>query len=252
MKLPSLVFLFFFIALSAPKNAHSDEPVQLACTNFPPFKIQSNIENQPHSGIDLDVVSAAMAVTERTAQFAFYPWKRTVSMVEKGTADALCGCDYRPEREEKFIFSDMLGLHSQGIFVNANSSIRNVDTLDQLKGKTIATVRGYALEKALENYPTIKLMRANDDAQLLKLLLNGRVDAIYAYRDVIYYQQTLINQTSNIHYFELSSKPYYLCFSRTAKNIDQTIRAFNRGLRHIRHDGTYSAIRQKYRKDTGS
>jgi polar amino acid transport system substrate-binding protein len=242
MKSVLLVLIGLFYAATAYA-----EDVQLACTNFPPFKIESRKAGTPHSGIDLDVIEQAFSITKQKVAFDFYPWKRAVTMVQNGKAHALCGCDYRPEREEEYIYSDMVGFHSQGVFVNADSPIDSVKSLDDLAGKTVGTVRGYALEKPLASIPDIKVSPANNGDQLLRQLVNKRIDAIYAYRDVIFYRQKLNKEATDIRYFELRSLPYYVCFSRTIPDIRMIVDAFNQGIRTIRFNGTYGKIRQNYR-----
>ncbi|WP_028878857.1 substrate-binding periplasmic protein [Terasakiella pusilla] len=220
---------------------------QMACTNFPPFKIESKDTGTPHSGIDLEVIEHAFAITNQKVAFNFYPWKRAVTMVQHGKAHALCGCDYRAEREAEYIYSDMVGFHSQGVFIPADSAIKSIHNLQELAGKTVGTVRGYALEKTLADIPDIKIAPANNGDQLLRQLVNKRVDAIYAYRDVIFYHQKLNKETTDIRYFELKSLPYYVCFSRTIPDIRMIVDAFNQGIRTIRFNGTYGEIRQNYR-----
>ncbi len=238
----SLALFGHAVMAEEPKRA-----VNMACAMFPPYKIESRKPEVPHSGIDLDVVREAFAVTGREVSFSFFPWKRTVKMTERGEADALCGCAYRPEREEMFIYSDMLGLHSQGVFVSAGSSLKTVDSLDDLKGHSIAAVRGYAVHSELKAYGDIRAVEANDDDQLLRLLSANRVDAIYSYRDIVLYRMAMGSDSRKIRYFEFSSQPYYLCFSRKQSDIQSIVDDFNRGLRVIRFNGRYQDIWQSYR-----
>ncbi|MBB1487519.1 substrate-binding periplasmic protein [Oceanospirillum sediminis] len=222
-------------------------PVSMACAMFPPYKIESKNKKQPHSGIDLEVIQAAFSVAGREVDFNFYPWKRTVKMAERGQTDALCGCAYRPERGKSFIYSDMLGLHSQGIFINEESDFHTVEQLDDLRGRSIAAVRGYAVHKELQDKKDIRAVEANDDTQLLRLLLANRVDAIYSYRDIILYRMAMNSETRHIRYYELNSQPYYLCFSRNRPDIEDIVQDFNKGLRTIRFNGTYNRIWESYR-----
>lgn len=240
----ALALTLFSASLFADESKRA---VNMACAMFPPYKIESRKESVPHSGIDLDVVRAAFSAAGREVNFEFFPWKRTVKMAERGETDALCGCAYRPEREEKFIYSDMLGLHSQGVFIGDESQLKTVDSLDDLKGRSIAAVRGYAVHSELKAYSDIRAVEANDDDQLLLLLNANRVDAIYSYRDIILYRMAMSTNSRKIRYFEFSSQPYYLCFSRQQPDIQSIVDDFNRGLRVIRFNGLYQDIWQSYR-----
>ncbi len=227
--------------------AEEKRAVSMACAMFPPYKIESRNKNTPHSGIDLEVMREAFSAVDRDVTFDFFPWKRTVKMAERGQTDGLCGCAYRPEREGKFIYSDMMGLHSQGVFLNEASNVRDIGSLDDLEGHSIAAVRGYAVHQELNDRKNIRSVEANDDNQLLRLLTAGRVDAIYSYRDIILYRMAMNSDTRKVQYFEFSSQPYYLCFSRSKSGIEEIVDDFNQGLRIIRFNGTYQKIWQSYR-----
>jgi polar amino acid transport system substrate-binding protein len=246
MKINSVILGLSILALSTFANAADKPTVKMACTNFPPYKIIDK-EGSNHKGIDLDVIKAAFSKMERSVEFDFYPWKRTVAMVERGTADALCGCAYRPEREEKFIYSDVMGNHSQGIFLKESSELNSVSSLADLQNKSIAAVRGYAVHKELKEQDNLEVIEANDDKQLLRMLMADRIDSIYSYRDIILYRMSFNSAAKKIRYFEFSSQPYYLCFSRAKDGMEQLVEEFNRALRTIRFDGTYQAIWDKYR-----
>ena len=224
--------------------ARAETPVKLACTSFPPFKIQD--ETGKRLGIDVDVARAALKHAGYQAQFSFSPWKRTLKLAELGEVDGLCGCSYLPEREEKFVFSDILGIQSQGVFLAQKAEKKQIAHLDDLAGLRVAAVRGYAVIEDLKGR-NIEVFEANDDRQLLRMLMAGRVDAVYTYRDILLYNYALSGAQGDIHYYEISSQPYYLCLSRTNERAEQLAKDFNRGLRQLRFDGRYREIWESYR-----
>jgi polar amino acid transport system substrate-binding protein len=240
----AIYFLLFFILFSTEGRANT---IKLACTDFPPFKIKKDITSPDHHGIDLDVIKAAFAIDGYNVDFDFYPWKRALETARAGQVDGLCGCNFRPEREQQFIYSEKVGEISVGIFVNKESSLNEITDLDQLSGLSVGAVRDYATHKQLQEYPNIKIVDANDERQLLRLLLAGRIDAIYTFRDVVYYRMAQNNNTSTIRYYELNSEPYYLCFPRKIIDSPQTVKDFNRGLHTIQNNGLYQSIWSKYR-----
>ena len=110
---------------------------------------------------------------------------------------------------------------------------------------SVATVRGYTLQKELVR-SDIKNLGVLDNRQLLQLLLNKRVDAIYAYRDVIRYEQQKLETSEKLSYFEISSQPNYVCVSKAVENSEAIVKDINKGLRIIRGNGLYQQIREKY------
>ena len=237
------VFLALLTTILSFTAAHSD-PIRLACSSFPPFKIED--PEGKRQGIDVDVLNAAFKAVNRETDIAFYPWKRALRTVELGNSDALCGCSYLPEREENFIFSDVLGQHSQGVFLSAVTDLRKVDQISDLANHRVGAVRGYAVHKELLEQK-INVSDATDDKQLLRMLLAGRVDAVYTYRDILLYNYSISGSSGNITYFETSSQPYYACVSRKAPGAEQIVEDLNRGLRIIRYDGSYQEIWDSYR-----
>lgn len=240
MKILLSFSVFLFIQLSTT-TAFASDILNFSCGDFPPF----TIKNKNIPGIDIEIITAALTSVGRTAEYKFYPFKRAYELVKNGQADSLCGCSYRPEREKHFVFSDLIGNLSQGIFLNSTYAGSPIKSLQDLNTLSVATVRGYALQKELNN-AGIKNLGVLDDHQLLTMLLNKRIDAIYAYRDVVQYKQKMMNVAENLTYFEISTQPTYVCISRTIPNSESLERDISRGLRIIRENGTYQKIENKY------
>jgi len=237
----ALFLCAFFLFLSSPAQANQKTTLNFACSHFPPYLV----ENNKRRGISIDLISAAFAATGKKTKFSFYPWKRAYQLVKDGKAHALCGCSYRPDREEIFLFSDMLGHVSQGVFRKSSKDNRPISILEDLDGLSVATIRGYALQRELEarNIPNTGVL---DEKQLIKMLLSDRINSIYAYKDIILYNMALLGKTEPLDYSELSSQPQYLCFSRQIEGNAMALKAFNKGLRMIRLTGEYQTIRSRY------
>lgn len=236
--------IYVFIALALLSNSAfsaDDKIVNMACGTFPPYKIN----NAERPGIDVEVMKAAWSAVGKKSSFQFFPWKRAVILTTNGSVDGLCGCSYRPEREQKFRFSDIMGHHSQGIFIKTKNKEISIKSVADLNGLSIATVRGYAIQKELDA-SGIKNVGVLDHKQLVSMLLNDRVDAVYAYRDVFYYNLNKLNSSSQIRYFELNSQPYYVCISRAIPNSKDITTNLNQGLRIIRYTGEYLKIWRSY------
>ncbi|MCG8492329.1 MAG: transporter substrate-binding domain-containing protein [Sneathiellales bacterium] len=235
-----LILLLLFAPLSANAQRQS-EAVRFACSNFPPY----NIETGGNRGISVEVISAAMRTAGIPIKFEFFPWNRAFSLVRRGEYDALCGCSYRQEREGIFAFSDTLGNVSQGVFRRPETSNITVRTLADLQKVNVATIRGYALQKELE-LAKIKTTPVDDEAQLIRMLISEHVNAIYAYRDTILYDLGRMNISTPLDYTEISAQPHYVCFSKINPEFKYLQQKFNRGLRIIKMSGEYERIRSRY------
>ncbi len=237
----SIILFALFMMGVGVVNADENRKLHMACGPFPPYKI----ENPDQPGIDIEVMKAAWSATNWNAQYDFYPWKRAAALVKEGSSDGLCGCSYRTDREKAFRFSDVMGLHSQGVFLKNKAFNERIRVINDLQGMTVATVRGYAIQKEMDTLG-IKNTGVSDDKQLVAMLLNDRVDAIYAYRDVILYNLDKQNKVNQVVYYEISSQPYYVCISRAIPDSRQIVDDLNRGMRIIRQNGEYQKIWRSY------
>ncbi|WP_120496016.1 ABC transporter substrate-binding protein [Kiloniella sp. EL199] len=245
MKKRHVLVLWAILLLLFSKVAIADKtrPVTMACSSFPPYKIEN--PGAGPKGIDVDIMLEVFALAERTVDYKFYPWKRAVKLVEQGKIDGLCGCSYHPDRNQNFIFSDILGQLSQGVFLSDKVSLNDFKSVADLKDLSVASVRGYAVHKELIEHG-INTHEATNDDELLTLLENGRVDAIYSYRDTVLFALANRGESGHVTYREFVSHPYYFCFSKKSDQAQNIINDINRGLRIIRHNGTYEKIRKNY------
>ncbi|MFD2207253.1 substrate-binding periplasmic protein [Kiloniella antarctica] len=217
--------------------------VKMACSPFPPFKIENTETGE--KGIDIDIMLEIFALSGRKVEYSFYPWKRAVKLVETGKADGLCGCSYHPDRENTFKYSDIVGQHSQGVFLADGVELEKFDSVSDLQGLSLATVRGYTIHKELAE-AGVKTHKASGDDELLLMLENKRVDAIYTYRDIFLHNLSRSGKSTEVNYKELVSKAYYFCFSNVPADMDEIVDEVNKGLRTIRYNGTYDNIWKNY------
>ncbi|OUR76959.1 hypothetical protein A9Q83_12065 [Alphaproteobacteria bacterium 46_93_T64] len=235
-----LVLIPFFVFPTLAQSQSLRE-LQFACAVFPPF----NTDNKEEPGITQEVLAAALKTVNRSVKFHTFPFKRALEITKYGKVDALCGCSYTAERENSFHYSDMLGILHQGIFVSSNYSGKKIRTLKDLGDIQVGTVRGYATERELEKLG-MKVMSFVDSKQLALMLLTGRIDAIYAYKNVILYELKKLNSKTKFAYYNLSSQPYYTCISKAITNPYALLRDLNQGLRVVRSNGIYQGIWNKY------
>lgn len=234
--------------LAGAGGSGSVSAAELACPDFAPFKMTGIPDSRP--GIDVEVIQAVFGAMEEPVSFQPVPWKRGLELARAGRVDGLCGCSYLPEREEEFLFSDMLGTHHQGLFSRDREGALSgggpvYTSISELKGQTVAVVRGYALEKELTE-AGVDVLPVVDDAQMVRVLASGRVNVAYAYRDVFRYHAAQSGVRGAFSYSNLRNEPYYLCLSRSVAGAEDRMARFNKGLRDLRHRGTYSTIWNSY------
>lgn len=220
---------------------------QLACPDFAPFKMAGMAGQRP--GIDIEVLQAVFSRIGEPVTFLPMPWKRALEQARAGRVDGLCGCSYLPERENEFLFSDKLGYHHQGLFSPAEAPLppetRLADLAARPDGRPVGVVRGYTLENQLSG-AGVAVLNVVDDAQLVRVLANNRVDAVYAFRDVLRFYEKAEGLGETFVYTPVGREPYFVCLSRAAPGAEALLGRINRGLATVRADGTYDRIWQSY------
>lgn len=236
----NVLLVFFFVQLSSFAFANT-QSITMACNDFAPLKIEKGPKDRP--GRDIEILQSSLALSGIVVNTKFYPWKRALEMGESANINGLCSCSYTKEREKKFLFSDIMGKISIGIYTKKNTGIENFATIK--KNSMVGVVRGYNLEDELVQ-KKIRTAVAATELSLLKMLELDRVVAVYAYKDVVdelALENKFINQ---FEYHEISSSFYYTCFSKNKIDSSQFVKNFNAGLKAIKKSGKYQEILKKY------
>jgi polar amino acid transport system substrate-binding protein len=237
IKVISLVMM----SLISIDSYSKEKPFKFACSYFPPFKIE---EKGDHMGIDVDIISEVFKELKVDVSYSFLPWKRALYSVKNGELDALCGCSYLKSREKYFYYTNEVGKNSVGIFT-LKSNQDTYKNIDDLKELSIAVVRGYSLENELIS-KRIKVVPANNESQLIRLLQSNRVDAIYSFKTPILYILNKEKINNDLSFTEFRSSSYYSCFNKNRPSNKELVKRFNSKLKRIKLDGSYNKIIQKY------
>jgi polar amino acid transport system substrate-binding protein len=104
-------------------------------------------------------------------------WDTLVPELQRGSFDmAMNGIEDTPERAKLVLFSDPYYVYSQQITVRRET--RGVRTLEDLKGKRVATLSGTAAEDILRGSPEIHAVVAPEITYSFRDLEAGKVDAV--------------------------------------------------------------------------
>ncbi len=123
-------------------------------------------------------------------------------------------------------------------------------SLNDLDKKLVGVVRGGKFDEDFDNKTAINKVQVNDYAQMLKLLMRGRIDACIGTNVGLYYnaKQLGINPEMLSLPMQLSSKEFILHFSR--KNADiQTMNKLKESVEKLKVKGEIRQIVNKYMGD---
>ncbi|WP_375748461.1 substrate-binding periplasmic protein [Vibrio sp. HN007] len=248
-RLPALAFLSalnVFITLPS----HADDIVHLTIGEWPPYTSQQS----PFGGFAAHVVTEAFSAVGMDVEYRFLPWARAGEYAKRGRDThggewhGSVGWAYTEERSKYYEFSDALGQSEQVLFFLKSRPVYWKE-LSDLKGKTIGVtlVNPYSrLSKAAKN-GLIYLDTGGGYEVLLTKLLYRQIDAISMTKEVgLHYLENNYSEEekSRIDYspVPLSSRDFYVVFSKEIKKNKMLREKFNRGLSIIKRNGTYDLI----------
>jgi len=141
--------------------------------NFEPYSYYENGQAQGHS------VDLIRRLAERAGlQVKFISgkhWDEYLQMMRTGELDVMTNIVRSPEREAYMRFTNPYLRLSQALYQNSNQP--PIDSLEALKGKTLALPEGFYLYDQFSRVPGINLIPSSDSLESLMMVSTGRADA---------------------------------------------------------------------------
>lgn len=238
----------------APGEVPANLPVRLATLEWPPY-VGSGLPDQGYAAV---VVRAVFEEQGLPVQIDFYPWTRGLYLVASGEVDGLMPAYLQPSRFDRFQFSDpfpggplvMYKRRGDDLAFAADPGVDPEAALRGLSGKRVGVVRGYLNTPELDAADYLDREEVNDDAAVLRELVDGQVDlavidlrvAEYLIRNHYPDYAELIEPMFPV----LRDFPLHVAFSRKSRRTEAIVTAFNRGLEAMRADGRLEALHQHY------
>lgn len=148
--------------------------------NFPPFEYYLE-NNKAHTGFDIELMNAvAKEMGYEKVEFVNVEFKDIFNgLSEKKYDAAIAGISITPERERIAEFTEPYVEDGYKIVVGKKAAPG--DDFSSLEGKTVAAEEGsYALEMLKNNVKTAKIVPVHDTEAGIKLLADGKADALVA------------------------------------------------------------------------
>lgn len=194
-------------------------------------------------------------------QSKFLPWARAVREVESGKSDLLYPEYWIEERAPSDVYPNTLRLaHVQlsnpfpggniAFMQRKSAPVRFDGDLSSLQHQIIGVVRGYQntpeFDRLMDDgYFTV--VEANNDLQMARMLLAGRVNLIIGDPQVIFYnlsqaQRPWLSTTDNLSQLEvveplLKHSPLYFAVSRKSELADKLLAKINHALAEFSQSG---------------
>ncbi len=231
--------LFFF-----PVNALAQKLV-FATTEWPPYVMS---ENGKVIGLDIEIVLELCKRLGFEADIQMTPWKRTLRHVEEGVADAIIAARYTKERAEFLYYpSEPLQIEKTVIFAHKGSGMK-INKIDDLKGKVIGTVRGYAYGPDFDRYQGLKRKEeCNNDRQMVRIFAKKRIFLMAGSDEGTMKYLCRKEGVETEVVYVLNETPSYIAFSKTRGEKGRVMaEQFGQMLHKLKEDGVIKKIESRY------
>lgn len=173
-----ILSVFFFLPISDVNAAI--KKLYVICDEWPPYQI---LEGKRLSGFSTKVVETVFERMKTAIRpVKIFPWKRAITMIETGMADALFSANYTEERTRFAFYPEESIVSSPWVMWVREDEGFKFNSLNDLLGKKVGMVRGYSYTSELWNFVekhNIYEEVPNDEINFRKLNA-GRVDFIPA------------------------------------------------------------------------
>lgn len=227
------VCLGIAVALTMGAQTHASQHITVAAPSL------ANLIEQDGSGAYQQLVERALQSLDVEVEPVFYPYRRALQVFEEGRVDCLFSLTEVARRrigENDFVYSYPLGKFSFHIFTLADDP--PLVSVQELEGRVVGSIKGHEMYLASLLDGVVQLEQVRSEAQAVRMLKMGRLDALIAAIPDI-----------RPHLDRLSYAPDHpLLESFDRINCHDTdrnrafIQAFSERLRELKEDGVYQDV----------
>lgn len=234
MKNSLSIFVFLLIA---GLGIAQDSEITLVSDVWPPF---TNVSGEKSFANEL--VQEALKRQGVSSEIVIETFDNVLKDLEGKESYGSAALWKTEEREQFLVFSEPF-LQNQLMLVSRVGVEVNNLTNEQLKGRRIGLVTGYAYNDSLTSDTNITLEYSETDQVNMEKLFSGKVDYVLVDNLVVNYM--LNYELQNIKDLIVISKaPYdtkemYFGLSKSTPNADQIIAGFNAEIKNLIADGTF-------------
>ena len=184
-----------------------------------------------------------------TVTVVFRPWARSLDDVKKGDKDILCGAYYTQERTKFLVYSQPIAEVQDVLFRKEGRNI-TYQQLTDLKPYKIGVVRGAAHGKEFDAADFLNKEEVTHSGQNIRKLLVDKIDLMAGPMDVIKFiikrdYPQFIDKIVVVNP-PLSTNKIYFGFSKKVEGYQELLKAFTKGLKLIKNDGTFYYLAKKH------
>ncbi|MBF0595721.1 MAG: transporter substrate-binding domain-containing protein [Candidatus Omnitrophica bacterium] len=198
-------------------------------------------------GIAVDIVSAVYKAEGIDVEFQPMNYDRGMALVKDGSAVGCFDTSRTKELEQDYLWHDEPMFAATSMFYASADSTGNVNSVNDLAGKTLGLTQGYSYGDKIDLNKGIDKEYSKSDEVILKKLVAKRVDYVIVFEKVADSLVTKLNLQGKIRPAGKSETTMiYVSFSKTHPQGKKYCDLFSEGFRKIKADGTYQKLMDQW------
>ena len=174
------------------------------------------VENNEIVGFDIDIAKEAIKRLGKKVIMKDMSWEALVSELQMGTVH-LVAAGMTPSKEKaEVVYFTKPHLSGDPLVIITTAENKTIQSVDDLKGKTVIVNSGYTSDLYMSKFPEIKLLRLNNPADAFTALNAQKADAFISATNAVkpFFEQykkdaytiTEINGTDETYSLVISKK----------------------------------------------
>lgn len=226
--------LFVIILVSASLNCVAQNTIVLAVEDsWPPYA------NEDGSGISKEIIQSAYNSVNVKVEFIVVPYVRALLMAENGAVDGAFNVTKQKSTIDILNFGEAPILQASASFCYHKDSTMNFNSVNDIpKEVTVGVIIGYEYgDNYQKNKDKFVEVKVSKQEQLIKLLMNKRIDMAIMFDDVAKAKLSKMGLTQNdIKKGEINHiSDIYVAFSKK-KNTRDAMELLDQGLVNIKNN----------------
>ncbi len=239
-----LAVMLIMVTMFAGCSANDDNSKYTIATDttFAPFEYQD--ENGEYVGIDIELIAAI--AEDQGFEYELQPlgFDAACAALESAQVDGvIAGMSIKPDRLEKYDFSEPYFDSAVVIAAKADSGIK---TLDDLKGKTVAVkngTEGASYAESIKDEYQLELKYFDESPYMYQEVTTGNAAACVEDYEIMRFGIENGNGLSMVGEKQVASQ--YGFAVKKGENAE-LLEMFNKGLANLKANGKYDEILGKY------
>ncbi len=230
-----------------PIHSHAKElKVGVGLINYPPYYFEK--DDVLHGAV-IEISQHIADKLGHTLVFERLPWPRIQLNLSRGGIDMVLLYFKTQEREKSVIYTDIPHIYDTSyLFTKKGDDIHFNGNLNSMSDYHFGNIRGYSHGVEYDNANQLNKQLANEEKQLIRMLLNDRIDVAIANKAVINVHAKEEGVLHKLSFLTppVDINPAYFAFSKAKADSSNLAHDFSIQIKELIATKKYLEILKKY------